>query len=136
QSMHVQERTTLGVFFEQWLDRKTLEVEPRTIRNYQREYARYIEPHLATVQLSPAKLTIDLLLSWHSELARNHGAHSANRARNLLRNALRDAVSRGILPSNPAQAVSAAKHERAPIEILNAEQLTIFLQESKRSRLR
>lgn len=135
QRQHSPENAELSSFFEQWLDRKALEVEPRTVRNYQREYAAYIEPHLATVPVNPAKLTIDLLLSWHSGLARAHGAHTANRARNLLRNALRDAVARGMLPSNPAQAISAARHERAPIEILNAEQLAVFLQESQRSRL-
>lgn len=130
-----QENLELGDYLLNWLDHKELEVAPRTISNYRADFERYIEPHLATLKLSPQHLTIGRLMQWRNALEADHGAYTANRARDLLRNALSDAVIQGLLPSNPALAVKPARHEPAEIEILSAEQVALFLEFSFRSRL-
>lgn len=134
--LRASERTTVGRFFEEWLKRKAGEVAPRTRANYESDYERYIEPGLAAVKLAPETLTVDVILDWHSDLQERHGAYTANRARNLLRNALGDAVLRRHLPDNPAKGVRAAKHDPGEIDILTADELSLFLEASKRSRLR
>lgn len=129
------ESQELGDYFLAWLDHKESEVSPRTIGNYRSDYERYVEPHLATLELSPKDLTIPRLLQWRNALEAEHGAYTANRARDLLRNALSDAVIQELLPSNPALAVKPARHEPAEIEILSAQQVALFLEFSHRSRL-
>lgn len=70
---------------------------------------------------------------WHSDISKKHGAYTANRTRDLLRNALNDSPLRA---QNPAAHVRAARHTRKPVEILTAAELALFVPATDRSRLR
>lgn len=116
-----------------WLDLKERELALRTIQNYRNDYERYIEPHLGNVRLDPERLTVELVTRWHATLAKKHGAYTANRARDLLANALMDSPDLRVV--NPAKLVRAAKHHKKPIEILTSRELDLFVPALARTRL-
>lgn len=128
---------TLGEFVDGhhgWFDLKAREVGARALHNYQRDYERYIGPHLGDAKLEPDALTVEQVTRWHAGLAKQHGAYTANRARNLLANILADTP--GLRLHNPAKVVRAAKHQKPPIEIFTAGELERFLPAASRTRLR
>lgn len=129
-----EEQTTLGSHFQAWLKRKRVQLEPRTIRNYQLDFDRYVLPHLGEVRLDPAVLTEERIEGWHTALVDAHGAYTANRALSLLANVLKG--HKIMRRRNPAKAVDNAKHAKAPVEILTAEELAVFLPAARRTRLR
>lgn len=127
-------RDTLDDYFVDWLERKRVEITDRTALNYEREYDRYLKPHLGGVRLDPARLNEDRVTAWHSLIAKEHGAYTANRSLSLLGNILRD--HRVMRSHNPTVSLRGAKHEQDPVEILTAEELGIFLPAAARTRLR
>jgi len=129
-------RETIHTFFageNGWLELKERELTARTIQNYRNEYARYIQPHLGDVRLDPERLTVELITRWHATLAKKHGAYTANRARDLLANALMDSPDMRVV--NPAKLVRAARHHKKPIEILTSRELDLFVPALARTRL-
>lgn len=131
------DRETIASFFDGpdgWLALKARELGARTRSNYRTEYERYVLPHLGDARLDPNTFTVELVTRWHAMLAKKHGAYTANRARDLLANALMD--SPALRAANPARLVRAAKHAKKPIEVLTATELTLFLPALARTRLR
>lgn len=128
------DRITLSQHFYKWIERRTVEIEGRTVHNYKRDFERYLEPQLGTVRLDPAVLTEDRVKTWHTALAMQHGAYIANRALALLALLLQD--HKVMRRANPARLVPNAKHEKRPVEILTAEELGIFLPATKTTRIR
>lgn len=137
-TLHQAQPGTVKDYFEHettgWLVLKEREISARTLHNYRREYEAYIEPHLGELKVTPEALNYDALTLWHAQLAREHGAYTANRVRNLLANALDDNTS--LRGENPARKVRSAKHAKAPVEILTATELEVFLPATNRTRLR
>lgn len=123
---------TLAAHFEEWLKKKRKSRGARTIANYKGDYHRYFRD-LAAVKLDPRKLTDELVEEWHTGLVTAHGAYTANRALRLLGNMLKD--SKALRAVNPALVVQPATHTPAEIEILTADELSVFLPASRRSRL-
>lgn len=128
------DRITLDEHFDRWVNRKSVKLEERTLRNYRLDYERYVKPHLGGTRMDPQALTEDRVEEWHAQIARAHGAYTANRALGLLANVLKG--HRVMRRAAPTKAVEPAKHEREPVEILTAEELGVFLPAARRTRLR
>lgn len=127
------DRVTLGEHFENWLTRKAVELEERTIRNYRADFERYVSPALGGLRVDPQVLTDERVEAWHTNLAGERSAYTANRALALLANVLNG--HKVMRRSNPAKAVPNAKHEKDPVEILSSEELGVFLPATRRTRL-
>lgn len=133
---------TLNAWLDDWLETKELEVKPRTLEIYKADL-RQVRHHLGRRRL--AKLTprdIQAAMRAIVGTVRTYQpnpdkpkakprrvtltAKTANSARATLATALEDAVSLGLIPSNPASKVRAFKHEPKEIVVWSAAEIVRF----------
>ena len=116
---------TVKQYLQQWLDVKKLDVKPRSHEFYKTYIRLYIEPRIGRVQLS--KLTPLQVQSMMTEVAEATSKDAANKARTVLTAALKQAVSLGLIPRNPADAVPKFKYEPKEIVLWTPQQVRTFL---------
>ena len=132
-----QSRMTLAEWLEQWLGQMSTTLRPSTLEHYQRDMTNHVIPYLG--QKSLPQITAADLRKLYDTLKRNgrmnprpgqgrgfssttvHGIHTT------LHHALRAAVEQGLIPTNPADEVEPPKVVRQPMNVLNEEQLDIFM---------
>ena len=132
-----QSRMTLAEWLEQWLGQMSATLRPSTLEHYRRDMENHVIPYLGKKMLS--QVTAADLRKLHDSLKKNgrvnprpdqsrglssttvHGIHTT------LHHALRAAVEQGFIPTNPADEVDPPKVIRQPMNILNEEQLDIFM---------
>ena len=126
-------RVTVSQYLRQWLGVKKLDMKPRTLQYY-KDYVRlYIEPRLGRTEL--AKLTPLHVQNMMKETAEAVSADAANKSRTVLMAALKQAVSLGLIPRNPVEAVGKFKHEPKGIVLWTPEQVRTFLKTAESHRL-
>ena len=132
-----QSRMTLAEWLEQWLGQMSATLRPSTLEHYRRDMENHVIPYLGKKMLS--QVAAADLRKLHDSLKKNgrvnprpdqsrglssttvHGIHTT------LHHALRAAVEQGFIPTNPADEVDPPKVIRQPMNILNEEQLDIFM---------
>lgn len=129
--------STLNAYLDTWLEQKALEVKPRTLEIYTYELA-HVRKHLGRKRLGQVRpidvqTMMRLVNGSRSSSAPGRGgrgdrlsARAANEARNVLSNALKDAVTLGLIAFNPAQSIRAIRHEAAPLQVWTAEEIMRF----------
>ncbi len=127
------EDVTLEGFLARWLDSKARQVKPRTIESYRYTVERYIIPKLGRVKL--AKLTPLVIQAAVSEIADEVSGHTSNYSRDVLVNALNQAVEWRLLAANPAVAVKKSRVEKKEPPEWTIEQAEAFIEVAKSHRL-
>jgi len=134
---------TLASYLDDWLEQKSLEVKPRTIKIYRSELAHVtkvlgkkrlgaIRP--ADVQkmmraINGSKVTYTY---YRGDDGRERTrtvtltARAANEAKSILSNALDDAMTLGLIASNPARPVRSLRHEEADLTVWTAAEIVQF----------
>lgn len=93
-----------------WLSQRTAKgrpLAPRTIDTYWHSLDAWILPTLGSLPL--AKLTPDMVRTWHAEVSRQTGPTACRQAYALLRAILTTAVDDGALPRNPCRVKGAGQ---------------------------
>ena len=124
---------TVKQYLQQWLDIKKIDVKPRSHEFYKTYIRLYIESRIGRVQL--AKLTPLHVQSMMTEIAGTTSKDAANKARTVLTAALKQAVSLGLIPRNPVDAVPKFKHEPKEITLWTPQQVRTFLKTAEPHRL-
>ena len=132
-----QSRMTLSQWLDQWLEQMALTLRPSTLEHYRGDMEHHVKPCLGNKRLT--QITASDLRKLYDTLKRSgranprpgqspglspttvHGIHTT------LHHALKAAVEQGLLPSNPADEVDPPKAAQPPLNILNDEQLDIFM---------
>jgi integrase len=107
--LYVDDKRTLAQYLADWIKHKALEVKPTSIEHYQHHITNSINPDLGSVQLR--KLSPAQLRTWIADLSKRVSPNAANKARAVLRNALRQALKDGLIVCNPLEAVAPLKVE-------------------------
>lgn len=127
----------LSDYLDSWLESKSLEVEPRTAAIYAAEL-EHVRAHLGRERLSkltPAhvKRMMRAIVGSKVTFGTNQAAvltpRSANAARNVLHNALADAVLDGLIELNPAskERVRPLKGNEREIVVWTAREVRVFV---------
>lgn len=132
-----QSQVTLSEWLDQWLEQMALTLRPSTLEHYRSDMEHHAKPYLGSKRL--IQITASDLRKLYDILKRRgrvkprpgqyhglstttiHGIHTT------LHHALKAAVEQGLLPSNPADEVDPPKAVQPPLNILNDEQLDIFM---------
>ena len=131
-------RMTLAEWLEQWLGQMSATLRPSTLEHYRRDMENHVIPHLGKKMLT--QVTAADLRKLYDSLKKNgrvkprpdqgrglssttvHGIHTT------LHHALSAALEQGLIPTNPADEVEPPKVIRQPMNILNEEQLVVFME--------
>lgn len=132
---------TLTAYLTDWLQRKALEISPRTRDEYEREL-KHVTKHLGRHRLAKLQ-ALDIqrmmlkvegstsVVGKRDEEGKGRevtlSARAANQARGVLSAALQDAVRFRLIPTNPAALVRPLKHKPEAIQVWTAEQIKAFL---------
>ena len=132
-----QSQMTLSEWLNQWLEQMALTLRPSTLEHYRGDTEHHVKPYLGSKRL--IQITASDLRKLYDTLKRSgranprpgqspglspttvHGIHTT------LHHALKAAVEQGLLPSNPADEVDPPKAVQPPLNVLNDEQLDIFM---------
>ena len=132
-----QSRMTLAEWLEQWLGQMSATLRPSTLEHYQKDMANHVTPYLGQKSLSQVtaadlrKLydTLGKAGRMHPRLGQSRGLSSTtvHSIHTTLHHALRAAVEQGLIPINPADEVEPPKVIHQPMNVLNEEQLDVFM---------
>ena len=126
--------TTLGTYLDEWLKAKARNVKPRTERFYRYHVEKHIVPQLGGRRLRD--LTAGQLRAFVMRVADEVSVNEANKTRQTLTCALRDAAYEDLIPANPAQRVRKLREEPKERDYLwTAEQIRAFLAVANKHRL-
>ena len=126
--------TTVAEYLEAWLNAKARNVKPRTERYYRYHVEKHILPQLGGQRLRD--LTSSQLRAFIAQVADTVSANEANKTRQTLTCALRDAAFEDLIHSNPAQRVRKLREEPSEREFLwTADQIRAFLAVATEHRL-
>lgn len=135
------DRTALCAFLDRWLDHVKAQVSPRTHERYAEIARKNIAPLLGNVTLSklkPAQISsayAKALTSGHRKRPGGLSPRTVHHMHRVLRQALQQAVTWGVLARNPAGAVKPPKVERRKVATLSAEQAAKLLGSLAHSRI-
>lgn len=134
---NVNERTTVGAWLQHWADEvvPTLDIAPKTARDYQWQVRKHLIPRLGRVHL--AKLNADHIEVKLMGSMREEGlsSRSIGLARNVLGMALATAERRGKVRRNVVPLTKAPKKAPARLDPLTAEEAQKVLRAAKGDRL-
>ena len=124
-------RVTLQGWFETWLTDYCRSLKPATQDDYKRKADRHIIPALGTVYL--VKLTPMQVQRWVNRLSDGHGEQkglspkSVKNIHGILHSALKQAVSSGLLKTNPADNTKLPSVKKPELKPLMDENVNAFL---------
>jgi integrase len=135
------DRTTLAAFLDRWLEHVKTQVSPRTHERYAEIARKNIAPLLGAVllpKLQPAQISMayaKALTSGHRKRAGGLSPRTVHHMHRILRQALQQAMTWGILARNPATSVKPPKVERTKVATLSTEQAAKLLGALAHSRI-
>lgn len=112
----------LAAYATGWLEQRTVKgrpLAPRTVDTYRHSLEAWIVPALGALPL--AKLTPDVVRTWHADVSRQTGPTAARQAYALLRAILTTAVDDGALPRNPCRIKGAGQASAPERPLLDVE---------------
>ena len=133
-----QSKITLSEWLDRWLGQMSATLRSNTLEHYQKDIKNHVMPYLGRKMLS--QITAADLRKLYDSLKKNgrvkprpgqgqglsgttvHGIHTT------LHHVLKAAVEQGLIPANPADEVEPPKIVRQPMNILNEEQLNVFME--------
>lgn len=133
-------RLTVGAFLDRWdRDYASVNVTPKTLERYRQLVRLQIKPTLGAAKLQ--KLKAVNLTELYSRLLRGDGCRryaprTVGHVHRLLHQALHMAVTWTLIPSNPADAVSAPRVDQEEIVILTEDQVARLIRRVTGSTLR
>ena len=118
---------TLGAYLDQWLEAAAKpRLRERTYLEYQKQLERYVRPVLSEARLE--RLTPLQIQGLYGKMLEDGlSARTVRLTHAILRNALKQAVRWGMLPSNPADAVDLPKQQTREMTTLSSEEAQAFL---------
>ena len=126
----MEESMMLSQWFEHWLKVKAKEISARTIEEYGYTL-RHILPRIGRYKLD--KLKPLHVQHMQLDISDDVSVRQAVHCRNLVHNALNDALQLGLVFRNVAAAVKPLKYVKAEFEIWTAEEVIRFIEFSKAS---
>ena len=112
----------LGVYLDEWLQRRAPQLRPATQENYRRTIGIYLAPHLGEVALGELdRLRLERFFTWLQACGGQRGGRLSVRtvayAHMVLASALKDAVLDGLLEANPARGVRLPRYDPQATEL-------------------
>ncbi|HEX2863356.1 MAG TPA: tyrosine-type recombinase/integrase [Deinococcales bacterium] len=127
-------RMTVADLLDRYLKEvKDVRGEGRTLELYRLDAERYILPLIGHLQLS--KVTPLVVQQMRSKVLEKHSPDAANRARDTLNRAMRQALRWRLIASNPVDGVDPLKVEREKFLTWEPEEVAAFLEHAKGHRL-
>jgi integrase len=123
---------TLSQYMGTWLPSHAVRLRPNTLRQYQHFVNDYILPFLGYVRLK--ELRVEQIESLYQDMLGNVGPRSVRYAHSVLNRCLKDAVKRGVIPSNPANGAALPRMEQNEMRFLDESQVLQFLAAARESR--
>lgn len=126
-------RQTVREFLEDWLTAVTPSLRSSTAASYEQTLGGWVIPRIGKLRLSsltPARLSAlygELLKSGRRDGTGGLSARSVAYAHRILTHALKDAVSWGLLPRNPAEHVDPPRVARAEMRVWSQQDVRRFL---------
>jgi len=123
---------TVGEYLQTWLSATKPSLRPTTVASYEHTINVWLAPRLGAVKLAaltPARIGIvygDLQAAGRQDGKGGLSSRSVRLAAGVLRHALGDAVTWGLLPRNPAALVDPPRLERREMQVWNATQVQEF----------
>lgn len=134
---------TLASYLDDWLEQKALEVKQRTIKIYRSELAHVTKVlgrlKLASIKSADVQRMMRAINGSKVTYTYYRGAdgqqrtrtvtltaRAANEAKSILSNALDDAMTLGLIASNPARPVRSLRHEEADLTVWTAAEIVQF----------
>ncbi len=131
--LYSDDKRTLAQYLSEWIKHKALEVKLTSIEHYQHHITNSINPDLGSLQLR--KLSPAQLRTWIADLSKKVTPNAANKARAVLRNALRQALKDGLIVRNPLDAVAPLKVENSNKDLAwSASEVVMFLNTARTHR--
>ncbi len=126
-------RLKLGEYLEQWLqDYAPGRVRETTLRAYTYCVRHHISPELGAIPM--LRITAPAIHAWLAKMQqKNLSPATVHQAFRVLRGALRQAVTWGMLPQSPVGMVRAPRVPTKEMRVWDEEQIRLFLAEAKRS---
>lgn len=124
---------TVKAYLERWLKEKARTVKPLTTQLYRYNVEKYVAPRLGRVQLT--KLTPLQVQSAISDIADKAGTRTANQARTVLFQAMKQAVKWQLVPRNVVEAVDKLKDIPQEMQLWTFEEAAHFLASIQSHRL-
>ena len=124
---------TLADYFQQWLKEKKPSVKATTYNTYASYVRLYLTPTLGKVKLGKLKpIDVQTLIT---DIGQRVSPHVANKARQILFTAHKQAVKWELIARNPVEAVDPLPLEHKDLVLWSREELTRFLASAKQHRL-
>ena len=133
-----QSKITLSEWLDRWLEQMPATLRPSTLEHYQKDMKNHVIPYLGRKMLT--QITAADLRKLYDTLKKTGRVHprpgqgrglsdtTVHNIHTTLHHALRAAVEQGLIPANPADEVEPPKVVRQPMNILNEEQLDVFME--------
>lgn len=134
-------RQTVGEYLEEWLTAVTPSLRASTAASYEQTLRGWVMPRVGRLKLAsltPARLSTlygELLKSGRRDGTGGLSARSVAYAHRIVTHALKDAVSWGRLPRNPAAHVDPPRPARPDMRVWSQEQVKRFLAQVADDRL-
>jgi integrase len=134
-------KTTVGAFFDRWLEHMESQVAPRTHERYAEIARKNIAPFIGSVlltKLQPATIS-EAYARALAEGRRNRegglSPRTVGHMHRVLRQCLKQAVTWNLLNRNPADSVEPPKVERKKMRTLNADEAVALLEAVRPTRM-
>ena len=133
-----QSKITLSEWLDRWLEQMPATLRPSTLEHYRKDMENHVIPYLGRKMLT--QITAADLRKLYDRLkkkgrvkpcpgqGRGLSSTTIHNIHTTLHHALRAAVEQGLIPTNPADEVEPPKIVRQPMNILNEEQLDVFME--------
>ena len=124
----VDRRITVAAYLHDWLEQRTADLRPTTIREYRRHIDAYILPAIGTTKLHQLRAHhIRDLLAGLEAVGSGSQAAVARKVHSTLRSALGEAVRLELIANNPARNVRPPRATRTKVDPWTPEELGAFL---------
>ena len=132
-----QSKITLSEWLARWLEQMPATLRPSTLEHYRKDMTNHVIPYLGRKMLT--QITAADLRKLYDKLKKNGrirlrlgqgrglSGTTVHNIHTTLHHALRAAAEQGLIPANPADEVEPPKIIRQPMNILNEEQLEVFM---------
>lgn len=124
-------------FFKQWLDEIKTTVQPNTYRGYKGNMINHIIPYFSEKRITLRNLKVKHLEEYYRKMIESGlSAQTVKHHHQNISNALKSALRKELISSNPAQIAKTPKAEKFKGDFLNAEQVAELMQRLDKSPIR
>ena len=125
--------TTVKEFLSEWIKFKENNIRPKTSQDYYRLLDRYVYPSFQGIYMKNLD-TRSMNFFYRNLVDRQVGFRTIRYLNSILRVAFKDAISQGILHSNPTDGAILPRWNKKEMQVLDQNEVQRFLKTAKDSR--